>query len=260
MSVQQVAAGRGVVTVAVTLDSAAVAAVGGQSALAAQLQDADLVAAGWTVTGPAPGPGSSTVISAGHPYSSPAQFNALVGELAGSGPDAGRPFRLSYSEHRTFWRTDTSFAGTVDLTCGLNCFGDAALNSVLGSPVGVNPAPLISVSGENPDQVFTFSVAAHLAGSAVRTNAASQQDGTFQWTPRLGQSIQLFAATRTWNTGRIITFAVIAGVVLLVLVIGLAYLVWRRIRRRRRTRPGRTRGGLHRKSSGRTEETVAPRS
>ena len=49
--------GTGTVTVTVTLDHAAVTALGGQAALAAQLQDADLVAAGWAVTGPRPGPG-----------------------------------------------------------------------------------------------------------------------------------------------------------------------------------------------------------
>jgi hypothetical protein len=237
ISVDEVAPGRGVVAVTVALDAAALAAVGGQGALAAQLQDADLVTAGWAVSGPKPGPGSTTVITASHPFATLAQASALVGDLAGSGPDSSRPFRLSISEHHGFWRTDTILTGTVDLTCGLGCFGDSGLSGTLGSPVGVNPAPLESGAGQRPDQVFTFSVSARLLGSLVSTNAASHQDGNLQWTPRLGQTLPLAAVTRSWNGPRIRAFAIGGGVVVLALVglLGVAAYRWRRRRRRRRT-------------------------
>ena len=177
----------------VTLDAAAVAAVGGRPALAAQLKDADLVAAGWAVAGPNAGPGSTTVISASHPFDTTAQAAALVGELAGTGPDSSRPFRLSISEHHSFWRTDTTLTGKVDLSCGLACFGDSGLSTSLGSPVGVNAGPLASEAHQSPDQVFTFSVAARLGGKVLDTNGVADKDGTLHWTPRLGQSLQMAA-------------------------------------------------------------------
>jgi hypothetical protein len=249
------------VAVTVALDRPALAAVGGQAALTAQLQDADLVAAGWTVTGPQAGPGSTTVISASHPFATPAQASALVGELAGSGPDASRPFRLSLAEHRTFWRTDTTLTGAVDLTCGLACFGDSGLKGVLGSPVGVNPSPLESAAGQSPDQVFAFSLSARLAGSVISTNASSRQDGTLQWTPRLGQTLELAAVTRTWNESRIKTFAIAGGVLVIVLLVllGLGIVRWRRRRRQRRKQPEHQAGRrARRKGSGKEADTVAP--
>ncbi len=245
----------------VTLDKAALTAIGGQAALAAQLQDADLEAAGWTVTGPTTGPESSTVISASHPFATPAEASALVGELAGAGPDASRPFRLSLVQHRSFWRTDTTLTGTVDLTCGLDCFGDAGLKGVLGSSVGVNPAPLEAGAGQNPDQVFGFAVSARLAGSVVSSNAASEQDGTLHWTPRLGQTLELAAVTRSWNDSRIKTFAIIGGVLVIALLglLGLGIFRWRRRRRRRRQQPERlARRGAHRKGSAKEADAVAP--
>lgn len=236
VAVEEVPGGRGVVAVTVTLDAGALASVGGQAALAAQLQDADLVAAGWTVSGPRPAPGSTTVISASHPFTTLTQAGVLVGDLAGSGPDATRPFRLQISEHHSFWRTDTTLAGTVDLTCGLSCFGDSGLGGALGSPVGVNPAPLESASGQRPDRVFTFSVAAGLPGSLVSTNAASHEDGSLQWTPHLGQTLQLAAVTRSWDSSRIRAFVIGGAALVAALLVLLGVLVyrWRRRRRRRR--------------------------
>ncbi len=253
-----------------TLDGAAVAAVGGRPALAAQLKDADLVAAGWAVTGPIAGPGSTTVISASHPFETTAQAGALVGELAGTGPDSSRPFRLSISEHHSFWRTDTTLTGKVDLTCGLACFGDSGLRTSLGSPVGVNAGPLASAAHQSPDQVFTFSIAARLGGKVLDTDGVADKNGTLHWTPRLGQSLEMSALTRSWNEGRIRAFVIAGGVLvaLLIVLLGLILYRWRRRRRRRQSGgragggkgAGRARGGLHRKTSGQVPDTVAPRS
>jgi hypothetical protein len=260
VAVEETAAGRGVVAVTVTLDAGALAAIGGQAALAAQLQDADLVAAGWSVSGPKPGPGSTTVMSASHPFATLAQAGVLVADLAGSGSDASRPFRLSISEHHGFWRTDTSLAGTVNLTCGLGCFGDAGLGGTLESPVGVNPAPLESAAGQRPDQVFTFTVNARLAGSLAATNAALQPDGSLQWTPRLGRTLQLAAVTRSWNRSRIRAFAIGGGVLVLAVIglLGVVIVRWRRRRRHRRATAAGERAG-HR-AAGVPGEAVTPRS
>jgi hypothetical protein len=251
--------GRGVVAVSVTLDSAAVAAIGGPNALTAQLQDADLLAAGWVVTGPSGGPGSTTVVSASHPYSTPAEASALVAELAGAGPNGIRPFQVTVSDHHSFWRTDTTLGGRVDLSCGLACFGDAGLKGALGFPTGVDPGPLVSAAGQQPGQVFTFALDARLRGHLVRTNAVSARNGTLQWAPRLGQTLPLAAVARVWNWGRIVTLSSVAGAILLGLLGFGAYRGWRW---RRRKRAGestrRRRRGLHRRARGNVSETVVP--
>jgi hypothetical protein len=238
IAVTETGANRGVVQVTVSLDRAALAAVGGSAALAAQLQEADLVAAGWAVTGPAPGPGSSTVVSASHPYTSLPQASALVAELAGGGSPGGRPFRLALAHRRTFWHTDTRLTGTVDLTCGVACFGDSGLASALGFPTGVDPRAMAAATGQRPEQVFLFSLDARLRGSTLDSNAVVLPDGSLRWTPRLGQRLQLAAVTRTWNRGHVVGVSVAAGVAGVLLLSGAGYWWWRR-RRARRSRRAR---------------------
>jgi hypothetical protein len=242
VSVYQAPSGRGVVMVSVSLDRSALAAIGGVTALSAQLQTGDLRAAGWTVTGPVAGPGATTVVSASHGYATPAQASALVADLAGSGPAGGegRPFHVSFQKRHGFWRNETVLVGQVDLTCGVNCFGDSGLTTALGFPTGVNPAS-VAGPGNQPDQVFSFSLDARLPGHLVNSNGTALPDGSVRWTPRLGQRLQLAALTRTWNTGRIVAAIVAAGV-LVVLGVGLAAYWWMRRRRRRRGHARRRRG------------------
>jgi hypothetical protein len=244
--------GTGTVTVTVTLDHAAVTALGGQAALAAQLQAADLVAAGWAVTGPAAGADSTTVVSASHPFANLSEAGQLVEEVAGSGSAGSRPFAVTLTEQHSFWHTDVVLSGQVDLTCGVNCFGDAGLGRALGSRLGVDPGPLISAAGQQPNQVFSFSLNADLPGTLQSTNAASHQGSTLQWNPQLGHVLVLSASTRTWNRGRIITFIAVGGGLVLVLLGLMVFWLVRRRRRRRRKR------GQHVKGN-RDQEAVAPR-
>ncbi len=233
ISVHAQSNGQGTVAVKVTMDQAAVQAVGGPSALAAQLDVTDLEAAGWKVGGPSPGTGSSTVISASHPYSTPAEAGQLVADLAGSGPAGSRPFKLNISRRSSFWHVYTDLAGSVNLTCGLQCFGDSGLQSSLGSPTGFNPAPLIAQSHQDPAQVFSFAVNARLPGRVAATNASANDRGVLTWTPRLGQTLVLSATTQEWNWDHLIAIFVLAGIVFLVLIV-LGALKWRSRRRRRK--------------------------
>jgi hypothetical protein len=233
ISVHAQANGQGTVAVKVTMDQAAVQAVGGPSALTGQLDVSDLEAAGWKVSGPSPGPGSSTVISASHDYSTPAEAGQLIADLAGSGPAGSRPFKLDISRRSSFWHVYTDLAGTVNLTCGLNCFGDSGLQSSLGSPTGFNPAPLIARSHQDPSQVFSFVLNARLPGKVASTNASANDRGVLTWTPRLGQTLVLSATTQDLNWDHLIVVFVLAGIVLLALMV-VGALTWRSRRRRRR--------------------------
>jgi hypothetical protein len=248
VGVYQAASGRGVVAVSVSLDRSALAAVGGEPALAAQLQSADLRAAGWVVTGPETGPGTTTVVSASHAFTTPAQASTLMAELAGSGSPSTRPFRLSLTNRHSFWRDETVLQGQVDLRCGVDCFGDSGLTTALGFPTGVNPGALAAAARQQPDQVFSFSVDAHLPGHVVNSNGTTVNGGAVRWTPQLGQQIQLAAVTRAWNTGRIVAARLAAGVVVL---LGIGTGVYWLLRRRRRTR------GKHRRKGATPSETVA---
>jgi hypothetical protein len=172
-----------------------------------------------------------------------------VAELAGSGPAGSRPFRLSLTERPGFWRNDSTLTGTVDLSCGVACFGDSGLTTALGFPTGVNPGALAAAAGEQPDQVFSFSVDARLRGRLVNTNAVTRPDGSLEWTPRLGQRLELTAATRIWRAGRIVAVSVVGGILVLV-ALGLAGWWWWRRRRRRR--------GQHRRGSRLLQEAVSP--
>ena len=247
------------------MDPAAVQAVGGSAALASQLDVSDLESAGWKVSGPSPGPGASTVISASHAYSNPTEAAQLVADLAGSGPAGSRPFKLAISRRSSFWHVYTDLAGTVDLTCGLNCFGDSGLQSSLGSPIGFNPAPLIAQSHQDPSQVFSFVLNARLPGKVASTNASANERGVLTWTPRLGQTLVLSASTQDLNWDHLIAVFVLAGVLLLALIV-VGALTWRSRRRRRRgrddtPRPGRwSRRGAHARNRRSIAKAVTSRS
>jgi hypothetical protein len=236
--------GKGAVVVRVSFDHAAVEAVGGAAALATQVRDADLQQQGWVVAGPAPGPGSTTVITATHSYNSPAEASELLADVAGSGPAATRPLRIQLSQHHGFWHTDTVVKGTVDLSCGLKCFGDSGLQSVLGSSTGVDPAPLLGQAGETEAQAFPFSFSTRLPGNVHRTNATEVSGNVATWTPRLGQVLAVSAMSRQLNWGSVWLVVIPVAVVVLGLLVLLGrWLLRRRPPRRRRGRHTRSRNG-----------------
>lgn len=224
----------------VTLDRDAVKAVGGETALRAQFAGSDLAKAGWRVTGPAPGPSSSVVIEARHGYSTLTEETALVEELAGNGSPSHRPFQISVAHHSDFWHRYTTVTGSVDLRCGLDCFGDPGLKTLLGSPTGVDASRLEQESGETPDQVFAFSLQARLPGSMRDTNGVPEPGGLVRWTPKLGQLLSLTARSEGWNPTAVGLTVGLIGAVLIGLIATLV-LVARRWWRRRH--PGSGDGG-----------------
>ena len=235
--------GQGSVGVTLTLDQAAVEAIGGESALTAQLRDADLVAAGWTVTGPASGPGSRTVITATHPYTTLTEAGQLVADVAGSGPESKRPFRVALVHRSSFWHVYTDLSGSVDLTCGLGCFGDSGLESSLGSSTGVNPGPLVAQAGESPAQIFGFELDARLPGSVEHSNASSDERGVLRWTPQIGREVVLSATSEDWNWRHLAPIIAAVGLAVVALVVVALVLLTSRRRKRKAQRHGPKSGG-----------------
>jgi hypothetical protein len=234
--------GQGRVGVTLTMDQAAVQAIGGRTALTAQLSDADLLAAGWSVTGPTTAPGSTVVITASHPYTTVTEASQLVADLAGSGPASSRPFRVALVHRSDFWHVYTDLSGSADLTCGLGCFGDSGLESSLGSSTGIDPAPLVAQADQTPAQIFGFALDARLPGSIQHSNASSDEGGLLRWTPQIGHDVVISATTEDWNWGDLAP--IIAGIGLIVVAFLVAALVlWRSKRRKRKGRDDAAKSG-----------------
>lgn len=242
--------GHGTVAVKVVLDRRALAALGGETGLARQLSVGDLRSAGWQITGPVAtsgGPGGSAAgaggaggatVTVSHGFSSSSDAERLLAELAGSGPAANRPFRLSIVSQRGFLHVHDTLVGKVDLTCGLSCFGDQGLQSALGSPNGVATAPLLNQSGERPDQLFGFTLSAHMPGKLQSANAPTRSHSLVTWTTPMGEATEISAESESLNTSNIVAVAVVGGVMIAGSVTAL---VFRRRRRRAKHRHARRR-------------------
>ncbi|MGH9125568.1 MAG: hypothetical protein ACRDZ8_12700 [Acidimicrobiales bacterium] len=228
--------GAGSITVTATLDREA-------AAYASDVQFSDLVKAGWSVTGPNTSANGAVTFIAARSFSNPTQAKALFAQLSGT---AG-PFRgLSLVSRRSLFKSSTTFKGSVDLTCGLDCFGDAQLRQTLGGSAnfGIDPAALKNDAGIDLDNLISFQLVARLPGK-VMSNApvppgagppgAGPPGSEAQWKLPLGKRTVVMASSQAANVAHIVIAAVAAFVLLVALVVGMVLL----IRRRRRQRPGR---------------------
>ncbi|MDQ2726218.1 MAG: hypothetical protein M3Y36_12100, partial [Actinomycetota bacterium] len=231
--------GSGTVAVTVTLDRAALTQVGD---LAAQLQTSDLTQAGWTVARPRPGPDGSEVVSATRPFATPSEAGPDLASLAGSGPASTRPFRIALSRRRTFWHTSVTVSGTVDLTCGVGCFGDAGLAKQTGSVVGVDPGSLSAQSGQTAAQALTFSVVVELPGQVRAATPGVVNGHVVTWKPVLGQTLAVAASSQSVNRGSV-TAGIVGAAVVLILVAAAVVTLVRRHRHRQDHRRRHRRGG-----------------
>jgi hypothetical protein len=209
--------GSGTVEVAVGLDADAVGRLpdlddDGLSTvtdLAALVRRADLVAAGWEVADPAAGDADMTWIRAAKPFGTPEEADRILVELAG--PD-GALGDLHVSRAPGFGRTSYGFSGTVDLSRGLEAFGDERLAAALeGQMLGQDSAEIEQELGQPLADVFTFEVAAHLPGGAAST-----------WSPRLGDGPLAMEADSTVYDGPVLalTAVAVAAAVALIGVVG----------------------------------------
>lgn len=205
------AGGGGHVRATVTLDEEAAAQV---PDLAEQLRVDDLEAAGWEVEGPSPAPGGGTGLEATKEFASPEGAVRALEQLGG----IEGPFRsLRLTRERSFWKTRTSLAGSVDLTPGLDVFGDQALSERLGGPtLGVDPAAVERELGRPLADLIAFEVVARLPGD-VESNAPHTAGGRPAWPVPLGQSVPVTATSQAWNVANI-AFAALAVAAALALV------------------------------------------
>jgi hypothetical protein len=185
----------------------------------------DLRKAGWTIVGPRKEDDGRTWIRASKPFTDPRDATEVVEQISGrNGPFTD--FRLT--RNRSFLTTRTNFTGTVDLSAGVEAFGDDQLRARLGgSSIGVDPQKLEQQLGQVLDRIFTFRVQTRLPGK-VDSNAPLEADQGAEWRPKLGEKVTLVATSSALNT-RQVAGAVIAVIAVLALAV---LLVVRRLRRR----------------------------
>lgn len=207
--------GGGEVRATVTLDEEAAAQV---PDLAEQLRVDDLRRAGWQVEGPSPTPGGGASLRAAKRFGSPEGADRAVEEL--SGP--GGPFRsLRLTHERSFWKTRSALTGSLDLSAGLDVFGDAALTELLGGPsFGMDPAEVERELGRPLAEVFALEVVGRLPGR-VESNAPLVRDGARVWPAGLGETVAVRASAEAWNVPNLALAAValVSGAALLVVLV-----------------------------------------
>lgn len=213
--------GTGRVRALVTLDKDAAARV---PDLADQLRTDDLVAAGWELEGPRPTEEGGVEVEATKRFRTAGEAAQVVEELSGpAGPF--RDFRLQRT--RSFFKTRTALAGTVDLTSGIEAFSDEALQRRLdGSPLGFDPAELERRLGTTLGRIFEFRVVARLPGD-TDSNAPTQAGNGAVWRPTLGERVELTATAEQWNARNLgaATISVLAAA-------GFVLVLYRRLRGR----------------------------
>lgn len=192
------ASGAGVVRVGVGLDREAARRVPN---LAADLRVDDLRAAGWRVTGPRREADGRLWVRAAKPFSSPAEAARVVAEVSG----AAGPFRdFAVVRRAGFWRTRTEVRGTVDLTGGVEAFGDEDLRRRLGgSSLGAPAEVLERRLGAALERMFTVQVDVRLPGEVTDANAPLVSGGGARWRPRLGERVELVAVADQRHLRRI---------------------------------------------------------
>ena len=172
-----------------------------------------------------------------------------------SSPARPAPFHdLHLAQSSSLFRTTTSFTGTVDLTCGLACFGDPQLQQALGRQLG-STRPSSQQAGHRPGP------GRHLCGRRAACPAPCSHPTPrcrtgrqSVWPIPLGTRASLATAP-----GRPATTVVLeAGIgIAAVVVVAIGAVLWWVLRRRRRRRgpAGATRGPW---AAARSQALMAP--
>jgi hypothetical protein len=225
--------GSGLVTVVVAADAELLAA---EPQLLSELQLGDLVAAGWTVGTPAPGPDGSSSITLSKPFPDAAAAGEVLAEIDGPGGPLG-PATVSIDRdgRREAWRFD----GSASLT-GLDAFGDAELaQRVGGDPLGDR----LTAAGTTLADAFGLTVTVELPAPITSATARPLVGDSVTWQPSLADGattpLQAEAVVRGPDRGRRWrTLAWSGGVALVgVVLVEVGAARWLRDRRRRRNPP-----------------------
>jgi putative hydrolase of the HAD superfamily len=207
--------GSGTVSVTVVFDADAAARI---PDLDGELRTEDLVAAGWTVTGPTEQSDGAVEVRATKPFASREQLPTVLSEVSG----AFTMVRLD--RERSFGELRWTFDGLVDFTGGAEQFGDDQLATLLGGrPLGRDVATLEQEIGATLADSTGLTLRVTLPGDTAQ-QWSFRLDDTAPATLHLESTIERDAA-ETWAIA-----AAAAGALFVVVMLG-AFLF--RVRRRR---------------------------
>lgn len=151
--------GSGKVTVGLGLDDKALTRAGN---LDATLHVDDMKAVGWQFTPAAKEPDGMTWVHATHPFADADEMAAIMKQFT-SGTGGFRDFTLTKDDGLT--NVTWTYNGTVDLTPGLDQFGDAELSGLLsGDRFGGNVAAIEKEEGKPATQMMSLDVSVELPG------------------------------------------------------------------------------------------------
>jgi hypothetical protein len=176
--------GSGTVTVSAGFDDKALTRVGN---LDSQLKVDDLKAAGWQFTAAAKEADGLTWIRATKHFATPEEATQILKELTG-GQGAFRDFAVT--REASLGRTTWSYKGTVDLTGGLDQFGDPDLAKALGGDTfGGNVAAIEQAEHKPATQMLALRLSVELPGGERR-----------EWTPTFADPAATQLAAQSTQT------------------------------------------------------------
>jgi hypothetical protein len=212
--------GSGTVEVAAGLDDEALAqlpdldgnGVTDAADLTALVRTSDVVASGWKVGQPEEAGDGTTWVRVTHPFGTPEEADLVLAQLT----DPDGPLRhLHVTRRDPFGRTQFGFKGTVDLSGGLESFGDEGLAAALdGEALGEDPAAIEARTGEKLEDQFSLEITADLAGASK------------SWNPRLGDpplSMEHDGTVYHWPALILATVAMVAVIALVLVMVGRAF-------------------------------------
>jgi hypothetical protein len=177
----------------------------------------DLRKAGWRIVGPDHTGSGGWQVSATKPFSSPEELQAVMAQVS---PAVFHDFTLTRTD--AFAKTSYHLQGTVDLSGGIDAFGDDALRQALGgTTTGRSPQALELEAGRPLPEALRFTVRTHLPGG-----------GSKEWTPVLGQPAQQIDASSASRRPKAWLFG-FAAVLFAAGFVGTVYLIARYNRMKR---------------------------
>jgi len=208
--------GSGTVTVGLGLDDEALAKIGD---LDSQLRVDDLRAAGWTIDGPTRHDDGFTWVTATKPFADPAAATEVMDEVNGS-DGAFREWTVRRSSSPV--STSYSVLGTIDLTKGMQTFGDAQLSQLFGGdPFAAGVKKLEQEQGRPVAEMVDIQVQVTTPG------------GSRTYTPSLADQQPTAVAVSSSTTNWLMVLAIVAVLGVLALTTVVVVLRRRAVRRRR---------------------------
>jgi hypothetical protein len=174
--------GTGTVVVTAVADSDVVQAA---PDLGSQLRTGDLEESGWQVTGPTPTPDGGIRLQLEHPFSSLAEAEAILVDLAGD-EGALRDVQLTAGGERG--NTSWTFDGVLDLSSGLAAFAD---NDLVAAAGGTPWQDVLDERGIVAADAARVAVRVNLPGTVIESSA--QGDEPTMWSARPGDAAAALA-------------------------------------------------------------------